>query len=323
MKNKLIYSLAAILLISCGGPAVTQLPQRSFPKVKLPSLIQDSAQAAEYLALHWWDPLTDTTTLYLTDSTHILGVENSSVEQEMSNYTAILSSIKAEEMRKAVFHFCARLEALELRDPADSGYERLSALFERYLYDPNSPVRNEECYLPYCEYFSASALLDEAKRDIYAHQAAMCSLNRLGTPAADFSFCDRRGRSYSLHGIKADCTLLFFSNPGCNACKDIIDRLKEMPGIDAAISEDRLAVLNIYIDEDLAAWLEYMPIYPENWYNGYDPNLVIRSDHLYDVRAIPSLYLLDSQKRVLMKDAPEDKVLEQIYRRLSGEDFSL
>ena len=50
---------------------------------------------------------------------------------------------------------------------------------------------------------------------------------------------------------------------------------------------------------------------------------MIRSDHLYDVRAIPSLYLLDSQKRVLMKDAPEDKVLEQIYRRLSGEDFSL
>ena len=122
MKNKLIYAFAATLLISCGGPAVTQLPQRSFPKVKLPSLIQDSAQAAEYLALHWWDPLTDTTTLYLTDSTHILGVENSSVEQEMSNYTAILSSIKAEEMRKAVSHFCARLEALELRDPADSGY---------------------------------------------------------------------------------------------------------------------------------------------------------------------------------------------------------
>ena len=91
MKNKLIYALVATLLISCGGPAVTQLPQRSFPKVKLPSLIQDSAQAAEYLALHWWDPLTDTTTLYLTDSTHILGVENSSVEQEMSNYTAILS----------------------------------------------------------------------------------------------------------------------------------------------------------------------------------------------------------------------------------------
>ena len=50
MKNKLIYALAATLLISCGGPAVTQLPQRSFPKVKLPSLIQDSAQAAEYLA---------------------------------------------------------------------------------------------------------------------------------------------------------------------------------------------------------------------------------------------------------------------------------
>ena len=30
---------------------------------------------------------------------------------------------------------------------------------------------------------------------------------------------------------------------------------------------------------------------------------------LYNVRAIPSLYILDKDKRVIMKDAPETKVL--------------
>lgn len=275
------------------------------------------------MALHWWDAFTDTSAVFLNDSTHILGVSTASVEQELANYSAMLSSIKNEEMRKAVFRFCERIEALEARNPADSSFERLSALYERYLYDPNSPLRNEENYLPFCEALSRSALLDEAHRDIYARQAAMCSLNRIGTPAADFVFCDRRGRSYSLHGIKADFTLLFFSNPGCQACKDIIDKLKALPGIDDAIASGRLAVVNVYIDEDLAAWLEYMPIYPDNWYNGYDPNLVIRTDLLYDVRAIPSLYLLDSQKRVLLKDAPEEMALDELFRRISGEDFSL
>ena len=51
-----------------------------------------------------------------------------------------------------------------------------------------------------------------------------------------------------------------------------------------------------------------MPIYPEEWYNGFDPDLIIRNDLLYNVRAIPSLYLLDAEKRVILKDAPENKV---------------
>ena len=51
-----------------------------------------------------------------------------------------------------------------------------------------------------------------------------------------------------------------------------------------------------------------MPVYPDEWYNGYDPNLVIRNDMLYNIRAIPSLYLLDEDKRVILKDAPQETV---------------
>ena len=51
-----------------------------------------------------------------------------------------------------------------------------------------------------------------------------------------------------------------------------------------------------------------MPVYPDNWYNGYDPDYVIREDILYNVRAIPSLYLLDKDKKVLMKDAPQERL---------------
>jgi hypothetical protein len=74
------------------------------------------------------------------------------------------------------------------------------------------------------------------------------------------------------------------------------------------ISDGKMAVLNIYIDEDLQAWREYMPIYPEQWYNGFDPDLVIRTDKVYNVRAIPSLYLLDSEKTVLLKDADLERL---------------
>ena len=51
-----------------------------------------------------------------------------------------------------------------------------------------------------------------------------------------------------------------------------------------------------------------MPIYPEYCYNGFYPYYVIRTDLLYHVRAIPSLYLLDKDKKVVMKDATVENV---------------
>ena len=57
-----------------------------------------------------------------------------------------------------------------------------------------------------------------------------------------------------------------------------------------------------------------MPIYPKEWYNGYDPDYVIRTDVLYNVRAIPSLYLLDKDKNVIMKDTPEARLFDWLER---------
>ena len=101
-------------------------------------------------------------------------------------------------------------------------------------------------------------------------------------------------------------TLVFFSNPGCGACKEIMNVLKEDATISSLIRNGVMKVLNIYIDEDLEAWRSYMPIYPEEWYNAFDPDLSIRNDETYNIRAIPSLYLLDKEKNVLMKDVPEN-----------------
>jgi hypothetical protein len=55
-----------------------------------------------------------------------------------------------------------------------------------------------------------------------------------------------------------------------------------------------------------------MPVYPDSWHNGFDPDLAIRNENLYNVRAIPSLYLLDDEKRVILKDAPESKMMSYL-----------
>ena len=68
-------------------------------------------------------------------------------------------------------------------------------------------------------------------------------------------------------------------------------------------------MVDVYIDEDIDLWKQRMAGYPSAWINGYDPTFTIRTDRIYAVRAVPSLYLLDKDKTVVLKDAPAEVVL--------------
>ena len=192
-------------------------------------------------------------------------------------------------------------------------WQQLVAREERFLYDPNSPYRNEDLFLPVAEHLLTAPFSTRQQRDQAAWMLPKLRLNRPGTPAADFDFLTPKGRRTSLYVLlderKPKKTILFFSNPGCPNCKEITEALSESLRVQAMLHDGSLLVVNIYPDEDIQAWLDYLPQYPKEWVCGHDPDNVIRSDTRYWMRAIPSLYLLDEQKRVILKDAPLERLL--------------
>ena len=312
--SKLIIIISIASVIGCKEKKAEQFTALPFPNVVAPSMLQDRQEIAEYMAEHWWDGLTDPQRSYPCDSTLVSGVSRVEVEQKFANWTVVLGAVDYDHAVKSVVRLFDRVVACERKDTASNVFESMTSIAESYLYDPNSPMRNEDFYGPYLERLAQCEYVDEGMRQAYAFDAKMCALNRTGTKATDFRFSDSSGRIRRLYDIKADNIILFFSNPGCKACLDIINTLKSMPVVTEGVASGRLAVLNIYIDEDLEAWKEYMPIYPEVWYNGYDPDYVIRTDVLYNVRAIPSLYLLDKDKKVIMKDAPENRLFDWLSK---------
>lgn len=315
MRNKFLILLAVFCAAGCvNNRKAEQFTALPFPDVKAPAMMQDRQEIAGFLAEHWWDGLTDSQRSYPCDSSLVSGVKRGDVEQKFANWTQLLDAVGYNHAVKSVERLFDRAVACERKDTASNVFEAMTEIVQKYLYDPNSPMRNEDFYGPYVERLSQCELVDEGMRQAYAFDAKMCALNRTGTKAADFRFADRTGRIRRLYDVKAENIILFFSNPGCTACMDIINTLKSIPAVAHGVASGRLAVLNIYIDEDLKAWKEYMPVYPEDWYNGYDPDYVIRTDVLYNVRAIPSLYLLDKDKTVIMKDAPETRLFDWLER---------
>lgn len=308
MKKVPIIIVSLVLLSSCGQRKTAKFEPLPFPEVTLPGMLTDNQDRADWLAEHYWDKFTDPERTYPSDSLMVSGVRMDDVEQRFSNWVSVLDMVAPSTAEKVVKNLCDKVLACEKHNPESSVLETLTEMMEKYLYDANSPFRNEDYYGAYAARLAEWDGLSPELRGKYEYHAERTSLNKIGTVAADFRFSDKRGRMHTLHGIKAPMTLLFFSNPGCEACMNIINVLKEEPKISQMISGGQLAVVNIYIDEDISEWRSYMPVYPDEWYNGFDPDLAIRTEKLYDVRAIPSLYLLDAEKRVIMKDAPENRL---------------
>ena len=291
-QMKCLYKILAVGLIisaisvSCSdgrrrqrNNAATSAQNDSLPfkMVSIPAVITDIDGRIHYSMENFWDNL----------SPMCYGAQ---VEQQFANWASITSEVSLQEASGSLI-------AAYRKDP-----QRILALAEKYLYDPQSPYRNEDIY----GHLAAFAGLDNV--------AALCALNEAGTKAADFEMEDSRGRMHTLYEVMADYTILFFSNPYCNACKEIIDSIKSDTELGEAIRAHRIAVVNVYIDEDLEQWRSYLGAYPKEWLTAYDPTFTLQNNEKYNIRAIPSLFLLDRDKTVILKDAPYDRITAKLIQ---------
>lgn len=289
-----LHLLSLLLIIcACNGQQKQKAVEpetspRTFEMVAVPAMITEPAERAEYLAKHYWDKFDFKDTTYLH--------EPEVTEQAFSNFIGIMGYASPEVIASSV-------KSLMRKAETDSTMFRyFSDQLEKYLYDPNSPSRNEEMYISVLEYLTESSALTDVEKIRPAHLLELALKNRIGTPAADFTYTLANGQTGKLYGIKADYLLLFFYNPDCHACKEIAQQLTASPVISTLDQHKRLKILAIYTDEDSQAWKDHLSALPSDWINAYDKNLTLKNDEIYDLKAIPTLYLLNKEKKVILKD---------------------
>ena len=97
-----------------------------------------------------------------------------------------------------------------------------------------------------------------------------------------------------------DTTLIHFP--------EITDQLAASPFVTEWIKNNKLKILAVYPDEDLEAWKKHISYMPAGWINSYDSTVSLKNDEIYDLKAIPTLYLLDKDKKVVLKDVTFNQV---------------
>ena len=303
---RILLILAALLCaVSCGGRrSQQQNAPASQPRVFLPAIApvaMSPEEQREYLCLHYWDRFD------FADSLFVREADTAQMIEAYARWIALISDRPADP---------APMDSLMRRASVSRPMlDYFTMLAEAVVHDPNSPLRNDEFYIPVMQAVLASPYYDEYERIGPAYDLNMASQNRLGRQANDFRYTLASGATGTLYGVKAEYVLLFINNPGCPMCKQLREQIVGSPMLTEMIERGRLKVIALYPDEDLTEWRNYRDHIPAKWINGYDDGCVVREQGIYDLTAIPSLYLLDRDKRVLVKDSTDVPYIEEVIDR--------
>lgn len=298
MKKTIITLLLSLFVAPSVAFAQTTEP---FPEITVPAIYTDQASYVAYYISHYWDRY--------DFAAYDKKYTEETTGQAFANFAYLLqmqSGIGAAtpEAQSAVKAMLTRAAVSE------DAYWHFLDLCEHYFYEPNSPMRNDEFFIPAIAHaLSTKSPLDEDSKSRYRTLKKTVERNRPGTVATDFVYTTAGGSQGRMSQIKSDILIIYFYNPGCADCRRVKDMLVESEAVGRLHKEGRLKVLAVYPDEDLTEWKKYLAENPKWWISSYDKGAVVQSRNLYDLKAIPTLYLLDKDKNVVLKDPTPENLI--------------
>ena len=286
----------------CGGRQQSQTaspspPQKVFPAPVVPAILTSPQQHLSYLLTHYWDNFN------FADS---IEVKEKHVTEAFANYASMLYYAQEQEGRESMIRF------LQKAAVHDITLLHFISLADTFIYNPNAPYRHDENYLFWIEQLIDAPALPTKLRLELRYRREMLSKNRVGTKATNFSFETLNG-TRQLYDYHSPLTILYFYNPGCHSCEELSQRLAASSALQDALKKKEIILLSVCVDTDTQAWIQNRK-HPELWVDGYDGTGRLHSQRLYDLKAIPCLYLLGPQHEVLLKDPGFEDMMQRIFQ---------
>lgn len=267
----------------------------SFPYPSIPDTLRTPSARAAYLVGHYWDCYD------FADTTIITG---GMAEQGFVNFLDLLPRVPRGVAADGMRAFVDRMYV----SGQPSVREYFADLADNYLGSDDSPMHDDIAYAQFLDIVGASKFASVAERTRNEYMARNLRKNLPGTEAADFEYVDRHGGRHSLHDFQAPMTLLYFYDPDCGHCRETLEQLLAIPQLTE--NGGAVRVLAIYPYGYDERWDTTDPHFPSSWTDGYSPDGDVTARDVYYIKSMPSLYLLDKDKKVLLKN-PSVEVLRK------------
>lgn len=280
-----LFYLSVVLTISVSAQSY-QYPQ-------VPDNITDRHDRILFLATHFWDDgKAFDSTLFQTPKC-------------MLDYLYLLDNLSQFESKNV-------LERMIDNTVNSESLNVILFWFEHYLHDCRSPLYNDELFLTLADAVLSSGVGEWAKIQMKS-KIDILRRNRIGCPAEDFVYTTVNGEKRNLSDILSPLTLIFFHNPDCSLCLRTESLLLKNDTITKLLNSKKMRILAMIPQNDSVICADHH--YSETWDVGYDRDNIIYSYRLYDIQMLPSLYLLDEEKKVIVKEADYNRLVD-ILRKL-------
>ncbi len=257
----------------------------------VPSDLRIPALRADYIGAHFWDAM---------DWTDSMATDPAAVTQNVANCLSVFPHMSGDSARVAAADtFVVRA----LRAGENSALAASQAI-EDCLFASGSELRDEMLYTVFLERMLAAGYPDSARA---SYMLEMTRKNMPGSQAADFAFTDRDGEKSTLLRFANRPTVLFFYDPGCHNCHDLAMAMADDPILKAKLIAGRIRILAVS-PGDGEEWRDHGAWLPSGWTDATDGG-TIDDGELYSIGTYPSLYLIGSDGKVILKDcSPADLI---------------
>ncbi|WP_324757957.1 DUF5106 domain-containing protein [Sphingobacterium thalpophilum] len=286
----LSIGLLATLLWACKGKNTAKPDNHKSASGQMLS-------TADSTLLHFWDQFD------MNDTAQVKNPDKG--EQRLADFLGLLSRTPDSAMRdRAVDSMLNKAKSNR------ASFDHFVKLYEHYLYDGNSPMRNDVVYESVLRYLIKTDLLSDLEKEAYRPVYKLVLRNKVGQIAEDFSYITADGSTQKLSEGKAKFTLLLFYDPDCSHCKETIQQLRDTPQLVQLFAQLQVQILAVDPWGDRNKWKNYQSELSYEWINGFDSEGKVLAFNLYDLKASPTIYLLDENKRVLLKDTYLQQVIQ-------------
>lgn len=194
-------------------------------------------------------------------------------------------------------------------------------LNQKYMWEDRVFVHLFEKYFSQKTY---SWLSEKGKKTIFDRAYSLMA-NLFGSQAADLQIADSTGKMQSLFEMTNPYTVVLFWDPSCGHCKETLPQIDSIYRKSWKAANVAIYAVSKESDGTKNDWLKFISDHRlEGWthvyYSRADERARVENNipgylQLYDIQTVPTLYLLDKDKRILAKKIPFEQIHEVLQQK--------
>lgn len=181
---------------------------------------------------------------------------------------------------------------------------------EENLYSDRAEVWIDEIYVKFLEAVIKNKKIKDVRKTRYKTQYESLKNSMDGCDAPKFEFMDRNGTK-TMFSPEAIPSILVFGSPDCVDCMMTKIKLNSDDNLIQLAKDNKVRIYFIIPDGGEDNWQQMVAEYPHYWIVGAAEN----ADEVYDIRLSPTIYLINADRKIEMKNLPIENVISAVLNK--------